>query len=165
MILNNYWNLFAYTSTHWMSNGGDVPIPIVPINNANHSVYSYYSDEDSPWKLRYPLSARVGTGTTAPTLSDYCLDNDVTSSISSYTVNSNTAYSNNQLLTTITISGQNNTANPITITEIGITKYIRFNDGSHYYENQVLLVRELLDEPVEVPSGEGFTINFEWAEG
>ena len=120
------------------------------------------------WSERYDLSFVVGTGNTEPTANDYCLENDVTANISSYSTSVNVTFEDGKFRTIATISGVNNTESDITISEVGVTKkYFYTTNGTSVSDNtfyNVLLIRHVLETPKVVPSGSGFTVTFQWDE-
>ena len=125
------------------------------------------SDQQYPYsniQLKTGLNGRVGTGETAPTLTDYALATDVTASFSNFTVTVNTTYSNGQEITTAVFTGNNNTGNAITIKEVGLYKPINSGGTASSYVN-TMLVREVLDTPIELAAGDGFNFAFTWDEG
>ena len=62
------------------------------------------------------------------------------------------------------IKGTNATSSAITLTEVGIYKKLWNENGEDRY-NSVLMVRELLPSPIEVQSGQQFTITLVWQDG
>ena len=172
MILNNYWIFVGYMLRDWNifdnrydniglldTNGIDFAIPL--------GIRSDYGSQEPPMRNHMPrvdLHVAVGTSTTAPTAGDYNLGNDISGSLTSYS-ESVTSSANGSTLTTIAVaSGVNTTGNTITISELGIYKLMyggQYGTGSRV---KVYFVRHLLDEPKVVPSGESFSLTFEWIE-
>lgn len=97
---------------------------------------------------------RLGTGTTAPSKSDYTLENI----ISNADMNTSTSVvgisPNGSKVYTYTF--QNTTNAPITVTEVGL--YLR--GKSSYYSLCILLTREVID-PKEVGAGKTATFTYE----
>ena len=97
---------------------------------------------------------RLGTGTTAPSKSDYTLENI----ISNADMNTSTAVvgisSNGSKVYTYTF--QNTTNAPITVTEVGL--YLRGKSSN--YSLCVLLTRDVID-PEEVGAGKTATFTYE----
>lgn len=112
----------------------------------------------------------VGSGTTKATIDDYCLENEIrTLTKVSHTVNNFNLTENLGSTLQITKKYVNETDNDITIGEIG---YFRRAGGMNKYNGSswtggnyqsagtasILLVREVLDEPLVVPAGQGATV-------
>lgn len=101
---------------------------------------------------------KVGTGTTAPTIDDYCMENENTDlqQLSLY-IRPNYTDDNSDIpyiadIITITATYKNNTSNNITISELG------FGVNSNYdNNNKYLLCHEVLDEPVTIEPGKVYT--------
>lgn len=172
MILNNYWSFAAYVGTHnmtWMkytdsvsgakNTSGDT-VTMIAGPNQNSGEWVEKASED--YALRKNLGAIVGAGTTEPTADDYALANDITNSISNFSCSVSTANDGGKLSTVVTITGVNNTANSITISEIGIYKNYYADSGFNF--ERCLFIRHILDTPKTVASGSGFSLTFEWTE-
>lgn len=101
----------------------------------------------------------VGTGDTAVTALDYCLDNDVTSQLSNYSSVLSPSYGDTNDLFTYTVSGENATGSDITIKEVGITK--QYNSAVTTY-SEFLVAREVLDTPIVIHDGEAFSFTYVW---
>ena len=65
--------------------------------------------------------------------------------------------------TQITITGQNNGVNTITLTEIGICKPI-YDTNPDSPSCYILLTHDLLETPKVVAPGDNFSLTFEWVE-
>lgn len=169
MILNNYYLLRSITdnirmpmpteSEKTLSNGltfidGTTDTIYVTTNSSRFCVDN--------WTLRTNLSIRVGSGTTEPVGTDYRLESDMTSYITDKVVNINVAEVNNRLVTTITITGRC-TAH-IFINEVGVTKNIATKYINYIPRKEVLLIRELLENPIDIPVNQGFSLSFVWEE-
>ena len=177
MILNNYWNLMAGMAglTFAWSNDTDEydDIGLKDTNGSSLLINPHTTDQGGSsadvvanWNPRAKLSAIIGEGTTEPTASDFALGDDVTNDMSNYSVTVNTSATNGEISTVITITGMNNTAVTITISEVGIVKEITTTQGNAYthVKKDCLLVKHLLDTPKTVAPGEGFTLTLEWLE-
>lgn len=93
------------------------------------------------------LNFMVGTGTTPATSTDYKMEAQITSGIScTSTYNYSTA--SGVIHRNATIS--NTSTDSITITEIGIS-------AADYIAGQILIYREVLEEPIVLEGGESFT--------
>lgn len=64
----------------------------------------------------------------------------------------------------ITITGQNLTSSEIVITELGIVRSMITGYAGGLVRKTIMLVRELLEQLLTVPSGEGFSLTFSWEE-
>lgn len=173
MVLDNYWQIKFASSQYsmWQEggagkfvtasikalNGTTISTIQCSFNGVMNSIYNALK----MYALRSNLGARLGTGNTEPTSSDYALDSDITSSIGSLNVTTSVG-GDSGLVTNIVISGINTTASEIVIKELGIYINSAFTmDGTSY---DVLIVRELLEQPLAVPAGKGFTLVFKWVE-
>lgn len=183
MILNNYWN-FIVGATNQPYYETEVSYSVTNsfgcknLNNQDLQVciggYGLKTGEEYLYMTQIRehelLDAIIGTGTTPPVKGNYALDTDITSTISNYETSVNMSSDANGLHTVITISGQNNTGDSITISEIGVIKkvrsqlYHRTDDPIPEPDEKCLFVRHVLDNPKTVPNGEGFNLTFEWTE-
>ena len=169
MILNNLLNWKAYVDKNVPTNAGsyinsDLGMKDPSGNKAlvlTNSPQSDYYKLITNWALKYGLSVKVGTGTTAPTAADYNMESDATGSFTNYTYTYTTGTEDGYMTTVFTVTGVNSTANPITITEIGLFKEAYTNND----HKSIMLVRELLETPKVVAAGEMFTLIITWAEG
>lgn len=115
------------------------------------------------------LKSWIGSGTADPVKTDWSLDQDETDNFSdilrtnmwrSVVVNGE---ARGQL--DCKFSGKNNTSNPITITEIGITKHFASsssgepNMGRHY---GILILREKLPTPITVQPQQVISLSLCW---
>lgn len=184
MILNNYWNfivgatnqsyyetqaLYSVTTSFGCKNtsGMDLEVCVGGYAQDASEVGNLFLDQIREHSL---LAAIIGSGTTPPAKGNYKLDTDITSTISNYETSVNMSSDANGLHTVITISGQNNTGDSITISEIGVIKkvrsqiYHRSDEPMPDPDEKCLFVRHVLDAPKTVPNGEGFNLTFEWTE-
>jgi hypothetical protein len=172
MILNNYWRLkhAIDTAIFRFANGWAIEnIGLIDINgNSFNTVVStnpseyYYMVRNM--QLKTDLIARVGSGIRDAALNDYALASDISANISNLNYSIATTYTNGQEVTTVTITGTNNTSSDITINEIGLMKAI-YRDGVSTSYNYTMLCRSVLDDPITVAAGDGFTYTFLWEEG
>ena len=171
MFTTNYWNYKAFIESQSITNGGEwtkVDIGLKGLSgstvlfqkNRSDSAAQYYAVYGT-LGIRSGLNVVVGTGIANPDISDYALGSDVTSSFSNTTISSNTGVDGASVKTVITLTGVNATDSPITITEYGITKAINSANSS---TTPVLIIHELLPEPLVVPAGSSFSLPIEWAE-
>lgn len=174
MVLDNYWQIrYASSQYHmWQEGGAGDNIPVT-IKDRNGTLIDQIlvcgSGTTANWEELFPmyalrnnLKALIGDGNVEPTSSDYALSSDITSSTGGLTVTTGTGVDNG-LVTNITISGTNTSNSEIIIKELGIYITTRFSFiGNNPYD--VLLVHELLQQPLAVPAGKGFTLTFRWVE-
>ena len=165
MILNNYrtaLKLAAYSmqctlknmsGTNSNRNSGDVLQPCI-----TGYVYPPSRTTDYYW-----CGICLGNGTTAPTVSDYCLDNDITDSLTfiSGSTPGNTPSGSTRTpdsgLASVTATYENRTGADIVIKEIGLMAAV----GQSGVQNHFLLTRDVLNTPVTIPAGQqrAFTIH------
>ena len=173
MVLNNYWLIKTYTEVNTMvSNTYNVTLGTIDMGGTNRSIYinvgtgsasATFMNHAVPARcIKADLRAVLGTGTTAPQSNNYALETDVSSSFSDLSTSCSTSSDGSSEVTTITITGTNNTANDITISEIGLYKNLVYNSTGD--TGAFLLVREVLAEPFTVLAGSTFTKTFTWTE-
>lgn len=167
MILSNYWKwLNAILTTNPTSTEYYDPASDIGLKDLNGAT-TYISLSSSDATRRYRVrnindgSVRVGNGNGEITADDYAMSGDITDNISNLNYSINSAGTDEGLNRTIAISGINNTANNITITEVGYCKYI---EAEQHDSAQVLFAKVQLSEPVLVAAGGNFLINLSWIE-
>lgn len=181
MILNNYWAYKQYMekTAPQLSSSISIVIPgCVSVEGPPYSdvMVGYNSSriDNDAFKgitenrsLRYNLYSKVGSSDSAPTALDTDLNADITSSFDNYTTEIRVNSSGDQMVTTIEFGGDNNTGSEITIRELGIYKNVHFSvpNGDSEYIYHFMFVHHVLEEPIVVPVGQGFTKVFEWREG
>ena len=171
MILKNYWNIMNDIMTKAsptanilgtakrLSDGFDVQYQV----GGNNSAYAQgYVIQNA--NMKGDISFRVGTGTTEPTIDDYGLANDVTSSFTGMTVSVSSVVSEGAKVVYLA-SGTNNTGSDITIKEVGIAKDVKKGESGSPTVSTVLLTRDVLASPITVEAGQGFAFTYEWNEG
>lgn len=189
MLTSNYWALKGYADINSFPTGSQWPPSTLDLNlgmarydysyqtrsNAIFSFILYTSGNrfDNIIDLGYHLqlvpkiNTRIvlGSGTTAPTLDDYLLEADLSSSITNFNSTVNSSGVTGGTSTIYTATGVNNSGSTFTINEIGVVKDGFFpGDGMGSQSISTLLLREVLSQGIEVPSGQGFTVTFEWTE-
>lgn len=101
----------------------------------------------------------LGTGTTAPTADDYCLESQITENLSCDSV----SVSRTTTTKTYTATFSNSGTSDMTVTEIGyalrMCYYIRSSSNTYTYDN-FLMDRTVLDTPVTIPAGESRTVTY-----
>lgn len=105
------------------------------------------------------LSVLLGTGTTPEDADDYCLDNDITSTLTGVTFGIQTSVSRESRYcyeSIITITFTNNTGADVVITEVGLAaSWIFTGDGP------MLIFRKVIN-PVHVANNQSTTIVLNW---
>lgn len=173
MILNNYWNWKSYIEKHQMGNSGATTASIGLIDTsgsaatlwdgaANNGYMSTHLGLLYNWAIKRDLSAQVGSGDTAVQASDYALATNITSSFSNVTATSSTSADGNKEKTIITISGANSSGSTKTIKEVGITAAVYTSSAQN--TATIMLLRHVLDDPIEVANGQTFTVTITWEE-
>ena len=169
MILKNYWNYrTAVENKAFKINEGyselvtgakaiDGSNVVLCGGTAGGDYYQYGED----YSLRTRLTLRVGSGNTAPTDTDYALENDVTNNISDYQVNVLTSSDDNSYKTIITASGMCNSENGLTIREIGVGKPYHNPMSPDQILGPTLFIRHILDDPITLVYGDRFSLVFE----
>lgn len=171
MILNNYRLWRAYTMGHSLGKGNQSPNPnftdigIVTTNGQRYSlaISTFFGQAVYNFHLN-GLTSFVGDGTTTPTELDYHMESDKTSSFSNIERTFNIAADNGKWKFVHTLSGVNTSNHAVTISEIGIGVKLAANNGATAGMHDYLFVHSLLEQPIVVPAGKGFTLTFEWVE-
>lgn len=171
MLVSNFWNYKAFIESRSIDGGGSwnkIDIGVLGLDHTNlqfqlmkTDTYGYNYGVLGYLGIKSGLGVIVGTGTTEPTVSDYSLTTDVTTTFINRTLSYNTGSDGSSVKTILTWAGVNPTSDPITLTEYGITKAI--NTGSQS-TTPALIMHELFPEPIVVPAGSGITIPIEWTE-
>ena len=123
---------------------------------ANSSMTSAYSDSTVP-SFRNGMVLFVGTGDTPVTANDYCLaeskELQVTGASCTHTENETTL---------VTRSFINNTADDVIIKEVGLYVFHDFNGvtNANTYQYIVMVGRTVLDTPVTMAVGDGYTFTY-----
>ena len=106
----------------------------------------------------------VGTGSTPASIEDYILESDASASFSGKSLSASYANvgANYDCEITISAFGKNNTASPITISEIGIYNTGVARNGND--KSTVLLFREVLETPLVVQPNETYHFTLVWTE-
>ena len=106
------------------------------------------------------LEVHLGTGTKAEAPDDYCLDNDITATLTGVTFNVQTTVSIEMsrycYKSIITISFNNSTGAAVDITEVGLSANWIFTGDSN-----MLIFRKLIN-PVHVENNQSTTIVLNW---
>lgn len=175
MILANYRLWRAYTMTTNLLSGDQSPNPnevnlgtksITGETSNKMTVSTRWSSQGTyeNWSLMSNLSSRIGSGITDPTDTDYALSNDVTNQFSNIVRSFNAMADGNSFKIVHTITGTNTSSDTIIITEIGLSKNIMCSGYPNAAFVEFLFARSLLEQPIEVPPGRGFSLTFEWVE-
>ncbi len=169
MVLKNYWRWLTAMQKIPFYDGSAVTyetIGVVDITGATPSIMTKTNNNASMMppcaqnRVLTNCSLRLGNGTNTYSGDEYTLANDITSNFSNlqYSVGFEASDSAKRILT---ITGTNNTANDITITELGVVKTL-YRDANTSY--QVLMAIVVLSSAVTVLAGDSFTIVAEWVE-
>ena len=121
------------------------------------------SGANGNWSFNSP-SSRIGSGTTEPTDMDYSLETDETSKFSNVQRTTNISADGGSWRLVHTISGVNVSQSDVTISEIGLTITLKVDNNVVNQSVQFMVVRALLEQPIVVPAGKGFTLTFQWTE-
>lgn len=175
ILLNNYWETLRVMDS--AINSGSSPDQLVSTTmrdtsgadleyvftrGFNNSIKPYCDHLACPFAH---TSIIVGKGTSAPTVSDYQLESDITSLFSGISKSISRANRNGHFVVIITWTGVNNSGEDQTISEIGgFVKLAKGTSGSTSFTSKdVLIFRHVLAEPVVIPDGESnaFTMEIE----
>ena len=99
----------------------------------------------------------VGTGTTPPAADDYCMESEIVDGLTCQSSEWR-MHDDGRLIYYKTMT--NNSGATLTITEVGLAEFW-CTSGSTYIAThpQVLVMREVLEEPIVVEPGETFTVS------
>lgn len=169
MIVSNYWKwLWAWDNFGANSDNYKQDIGLVNIEGNNQVLCVGY--DGGGWnesaRNRYfseGLNAIFGNGTTEITVNDYNLSNDISSNITVNSASCTSSGTENGLHRTIVITGRNTSEQAVTITQVGVTKYIVSLGGSPE-TSYVMMGAFDLSEPLTVQPNDQFIINVEWNE-
>lgn len=183
MILNNYkaflnfYNTAAFTYSNSTS-GVHTATKMKKLNGENISALTGFtasystaiSNLGNAIQSKTNLFLRLGTGITAPTAEDYCLESDVTSSLSNISYTRSTQLSDDGMSVTVTlnITGFNNTQSDILVSEYAIVKHIAtantVNTSFDTFYDETLFSRDVLTQPITLEAGKGFALTVTWTE-
>ena len=126
---------------------------------SNRYLTSLYAPSSYNWAIETaPTSLQtgiiIGSGNTAPTENDYCLESRITSGISASVYKEKVVDSSGNPGSKFQITINNTSANPITISEIGL-------QVGGVSGKPVLMDRTLLDAPVTIAAGDYAIIIYE----
>ena len=158
MLLNNFYNLWAYISNHYNFSGQVTAFIDVSLKDQSGEAAEIPSQGSAslinPTYIVFKgLSAKLGDGEVEPDVDDYSLSgNELT--FSNYTCTYDVGSDDGKNVVTMTISGYNTGSTAKTISEILVTKNIQ---NQSYYENPLAIARELLEEPIVVEPSTGFS--------
>ena len=117
-----------------------------------------------PNPLNYTnITGIIGSSSTPVSIDDYKLGSkhDITVNIAQ-ACNLDENYNT---VSTYTLTGTNTTANAITISEVGLYgSFMAYRSATTYPDRGLLLVREVLSQPITVEPGSGFRIIIEIVE-
>lgn len=183
MLTNNFKKLmFSFLFGNKVTNPGTSDPPssftsLPTLQNLSNVSLPIYNDRDSfyfsrIWNcVRNALSTinrtktlgngylMLGTGSTAPTADDYCLELPITTNLSCDSV----SVSRTSLIKTYTATFTNSGSSDITVTEVGFIVYInyKYTYMSSFSADDFLIDRTVLDTPITIPAGESRTVTYE----
>lgn len=169
MITSNYRKIIQSLIT--MHGNGNARVPIVAPDGTTvyvggkHAAAGLLSPSTTPTlgTSRTTYGIRIGSGTTTPTVGDYTLTSQITSSVSVSSVSSTTYYDDNgNPYAAIIISVANSGDADVTVAEIGSFQNITCatTEGGSTQAYAIMLDHTLLDGPVTIPPGESATITY-----
>ena len=97
----------------------------------------------------------IGTGDTAVTASDYCLD----SALNIDVVGASCTTADTGIVTT-TRTFENNTGSDVEIKEMGLYIFTPVGEGAQYMKPLIMIGRKVLANPVTIPEGEQRTFEY-----
>lgn len=174
MVTRNAKNFIKLCNTHKGNTAFDIPSGILKNTTGNFDTYcrgtlqhpfentaalaSRLQDEKN--SKNSGLCLRFGTGTTAPTELDYCMESEIANYTVITSVKNSSKYTSafnddkTKFVRTLFIDMvlQNTGTEDIQINELGITKGLHYNNtsgGTNLFDS-ILLYREVLSEPITV---------------
>lgn len=175
MILKNYWKWLSMSQSYLAIKnatgdeqiGGFIATNGNSISNLNASyannwaadVYYQYSAKN---RFLGDITAVLGTGENTYTSDSYNLANTI-NGIDNLQVNLSFSVDNG-LHRVITITGRYLSANPTTITDVGIIKPIYKGSYNEPSSDNIMLAIIQLDNPLSVAYGDNFSITIDWTE-
>lgn len=168
MVLNNFRTWRSYTMSHslLLNPTASANIGLVDMSGSTEWKFACSAQVDSAnanWSFRSP-SSYIGSGTTEPTDMDYTLETNETSKFSNIQRTTNISADGGRWVLVHTISGVNVSQSDVTISEIGLTITLKVDNNAVKRDVEFMVVRALLEQPIVVPAGKGFTLTFEWVE-
>ena len=106
------------------------------------------------------ISIILGSGDTQPTTKDVKLSNDVTKNLS-YIAGSTSKEESSEYNKLVSVTYKNNTANTVTVKEVGLMMQETPSDVMSYsYYRKALLGRVVLDAPIVMSPGDTYTFTY-----
>jgi len=183
MLTNNYYKMKGFFDSHTNRCDGfsRASISVIDTSGTTYTNLSYASNNNESYAagananycMKMYLVPYLGTGDTEPSVYDYALNTDVTSSISNLSMSITSTGEDDKISTILLITGVNNTSESITIKEIGIAKKVSriYDNNSGAYDPaidssapHILLDHTLLENPVTVAPGSNLSLTLEWIE-
>jgi hypothetical protein len=165
MLLDNfdYWQFYRlYTEST-----GTISSDSNPIRNTAGEAFQIYitSNTTTTFLSLYSaknLSITVGTGSSAPSKTDYKLENSVSASMT-FTTRTHSVVIDNAKNTHVICqaSGHYTGEDTVTLREIGILKTLYTSSSSTNNTTSVLLARSLLEKPITLNTNDSFAIEYE----
>lgn len=145
------------TITGQKNSYGDVPFTS-PFSPPYPGIKSQTSKFTQAQTTSYPYSNIViGTGTTPPVATDYRIENEVSTNLTYIALKTYVDPEKGTITYDKTMKYTG--TDTLTITELGLTWPVYFTSASSYNAQQILVYRELLENPLVVQSGETFTVS------
>lgn len=170
MILNNYWALCEGYAKATGSYTTAQTFPTKPVDTSGAQVSTFGfsltgTDPMAQISAKAGLDVVIGSGSTAPAADDYALETDETANVSAFSVvkTYTQASSGSGYEITFLVSGTNETGATLSISEVGLKKTIS-STWNTPDDTELLLARFLLETPIVVADGAGFSFAFKWSE-
>lgn len=179
MVLSNYWKAYKIC-TEFNASYPTSPVEhrdygLVDINGDSVGLICYQvpyfytpiTELTSNIHLKQFDEIRVGSGRGQIDVTDYCLFNDITNSITDPQFTVANSVMNDGVSTVIIYSGINQTQSSFTITEMGVCKtFYDYDEAttSVVPTNSVMIAKVQLAKPIIVQPDQPFTFNCEWIE-
>ena len=169
MVLDNYWKIVAGHTLQTMSRSAQANETGIYVYNTSGELFNVVNqlanlmEGYSAYNYLYRPNVMIGDGDATPRHDDYCLQHQITN-MTNYTDQVNITNDDGRLYMVFTANGINNTTTTITIREIGIYKKLAWGYNNVDRTYPVLYVRELLENPVVVFPGQGFSLSLEWVQ-
>ena len=170
MLTSNYWylrqaidggNTFKYANSGTQAKD----IGLIDENGSSTKIFAVAGSSGtnnmiSNTAMRKDLSVKIGTGNTNPTSNDYNVDQNVPEGIT-FTYSILNSLDNFINKTVASVSVVNATNNDVVIREYALFKKIYMNTSDRA---NIMLFRQLLDNPITVPALNSTVFSFTWDE-
>lgn len=179
MITNNYWAIEALRATWDNKTTYDLTFPqgmkvVSSLGTEYTGTLSFGNTTNIPVFLagkapsvsssvgtHYP-TVIIGSGDTEPTADDYELDSPISETLTqSYQVVKGQGGAGYDIVFTIT--GTNTSGSAYTIKEVGVNAFMGGTEDTYSF-GWAMIARFLLETPITVAAGDGFSFAFRWSE-